>query len=41
MINGWIDRDRYLENHDPQRWVVGERGVVGELEGSGAEAGGD
>ena len=40
MINGWIDRDRYLENHDPERWVVAERGA-GELEGSGAEAGGD
>ncbi|MXX56523.1 MAG: cytochrome b/b6 domain-containing protein, partial [Gemmatimonadetes bacterium] len=22
MINGWIDRDRYLENHDPARWTV-------------------
>ena len=41
MINGWIDRDRYLENHDPERWVVAERGAAGELEGSGAEAGGD
>ena len=40
MINGRIDRDRYLENHDPERWVVAERGA-GELEGSGAEAGGD
>ena len=40
MINGWIDRDRYLENHDPERWVVGEQGVVGELEGSGGGGGG-
>jgi len=26
MINGWIDRDRYLENHDPARWTVAEAG---------------
>ena len=24
MINGWIDRRRYLENHDPARWTVAE-----------------
>lgn len=26
MINGWIDRDRYLQNHDPARWPVAEGG---------------
>ena len=26
MINGWIDRNRYLENHDPARWTVAETG---------------
>ena len=35
MINGWIDRDRYLENHDPERWVVGERWAAGETGGVG------
>ena len=39
MINGWISRDRYLENHDPQRWVVTEAGTAGELEGSGGAGG--
>ena len=39
MINGWIDRDRYLENHDPQRWVVGERGAEEELAGVGGGGG--
>ncbi len=24
MINGWIDRERYLQNHDPARWTVAE-----------------
>ena len=23
MIFGWMDRDFYLEDHDPERWVVG------------------
>ena len=22
MIFGYVDRDRYLEHHDPERWVV-------------------
>jgi hypothetical protein len=22
MIFGWMDRDFYLEEHDPERWVV-------------------
>lgn len=26
MIHGLIDRDRYLENHDPTRWSVAEAG---------------
>ena len=39
MINGWIDRDRYLENHDPGRWVVTEQGSVAELEASGSGGG--
>lgn len=26
MINGWIGRDRYLQNHDPKRWAVAEGG---------------
>ncbi len=26
MINGWIDRERYLQNHDPARWTVAEAG---------------
>ena len=34
MINGWIDRDRYLENHDPARWTVPEAGTqAAEAEG--------
>ena len=34
MINGWIDRDRYLENHDPARWTVAEAGsAAAEAEG--------
>lgn len=34
MINGWIDRDRYLENHDPARWTVPEaRKQTAEAEG--------
>ena len=36
MINGWITRDRYLENHDPERWAVPEAGGAGEMEGSAA-----
>ena len=39
MINGWIDRDRYLENHDPGRWAVSEQGSVAELEASGSGGG--
>ena len=39
MINGWIDRDRYLENHDPGRWVVTEQGSAAELEASGSGGG--
>ena len=35
MINGWIDRDRYLENHDPERWVVAEQGSAAEVSGGG------
>ncbi|MDE2980318.1 MAG: cytochrome b/b6 domain-containing protein [Gemmatimonadota bacterium] len=34
MINGWIDRDRYLQNHDPARWTVPEAGTqAAEAEG--------
>ena len=34
MINGWIDRNRYLENHDPARWSVPEAGsAAAEAEG--------
>ena len=34
MINGWIDRDRYLQNHDPARWTVAEAGsAAAEAEG--------
>ena len=34
MINGWIDRSRYLENHDPARWSVPEAGsAAAEAEG--------
>ena len=39
MINGWITRDRYLENHDPERWTVPEAGGSGEMEGSAAGGG--
>jgi hypothetical protein len=24
MIFGWMSRDFYLEEHDPERWVVGQ-----------------
>jgi len=24
MIFGWMSREKYLEHHDPQRWVIGE-----------------
>ena len=24
MIYGWMDREKYLEHYDPQRWPVGE-----------------
>ncbi len=34
MIHGWIDRDRYLQNHDPKRWVVA-RGETAEGRGDG------
>lgn len=34
MINGWIDRERYLQNHDPARWTVAEAGsAAAEAEG--------
>ena len=33
MINGWIDRDRYLENHDPARWTVDGGSQTAEAEG--------
>ncbi|MXX70345.1 MAG: cytochrome b/b6 domain-containing protein [Gemmatimonadetes bacterium] len=33
MINGWIDRDRYLENHDPARWTVDGSSQRAEAEG--------
>ena len=34
MINGWIDRERYLQNHDPARWTVAESGsAAAEAEG--------
>ncbi|MDE2864352.1 MAG: cytochrome b/b6 domain-containing protein [Gemmatimonadetes bacterium] len=33
MINGWIDRDRYLENHDPARWTVDGSSQTAEAEG--------
>ncbi len=39
MINGWITRDRYLENHDPERWTVTEGEGAGEVEGSAAGGG--
>ncbi len=26
MIFGWISREHYLENHDPERWVIAEQG---------------
>lgn len=28
MIYGWIDRNRYLQNHDPERWAVAERSAA-------------
>ena len=34
MINGWITRDRYLENHDPERWSVPEAGGAGAADGT-------
>ena len=36
MINGWIDRDRYLQNHDPERWTVAEAGAAAEVEAGSA-----
>ncbi len=39
MINGWIGRDRYLQNHDPTRWVVAEGGEGGTGGGVGASGG--
>ncbi len=35
MINGRIDRNRYLENHDPARWPVAEGGSQAAAEGRG------
>ena len=29
MIFGYVDRDRYLEHHDPQRWVVSRDSTEG------------
>lgn len=40
MINGWITRERYLENHDPERWTVAEAGSADELESAAGVGGG-
>ena len=29
MINGWISRDRYLQNHDPERWAASAAATEG------------
>lgn len=34
MIFGWISRARYLKQHDPQRWTVGESGTAEPAEAS-------
>jgi cytochrome b subunit of formate dehydrogenase len=35
MFFGWITKDEYLEHHDPDRWVVGEKGPAGQREPGG------
>ena len=30
MFFGWITKDEYLEHHDPDRWVVGEKEPTGQ-----------
>ena len=29
MVFGYVDRDRYLEHHDPDRWVVSQESTKG------------
>lgn len=39
MFRGWIPRERFLEHHDPERWMVGGK-TAGELPASFKEASG-
>lgn len=41
MINGWISRERYLQNHDPELWTVAEaEAAASELEAATGGGGG-
>ena len=35
MIFGWMSRDFYLKEHDPQRWVVEGHAVIHPGNGEG------
>jgi cytochrome b subunit of formate dehydrogenase len=37
MIFGWMSRDYYLEEHDPERWIVSPPTATGRLGGSTGE----
>jgi formate dehydrogenase subunit gamma len=37
MIFGWMSREYYLEEHDPERWIVSPPNAAGRLGGSTGE----
>jgi formate dehydrogenase subunit gamma len=37
MIFGWMSREYYLEEHDPERWIVSPPNAAGGLGGSTGE----